>query len=66
MKQNLANPFLIDKYFDDVRSKKMPAQDAVNLMNVLLDNKVEMFRMIKNAGSIKDIMSIGFSLFFLR
>lgn len=50
MKQNLANPFLIEKYFDEVRLKKMPVQDAVNLMNVLMENKTEMFRMIKNAG----------------
>lgn len=50
MKQNKANPFLVEKYFEEVQSKKISAQDAINLAHVLTENKIEMYHMIKNAG----------------
>ncbi|KAL4462082.1 hypothetical protein ABPG74_000927 [Tetrahymena malaccensis] len=57
MNKQTQNPFLIEKYFDDVKNKKIKAQDAINLTSVLASNKLEMLRMIKNAGvtNIKDL-----------
>ncbi|KAL4483634.1 hypothetical protein ABPG72_006700 [Tetrahymena utriculariae] len=57
MNKQTQNPFLIEKYFEDVKNKKIRAQDAINLTSVLANNKLEMLRMIKNAGvtNIKDL-----------